>query len=35
MRPRSIRPRLEPAYQPAFLIETIRRMREAGLDYSC
>jgi hypothetical protein len=29
------RPRLEPGYQPAFLLESIRRMREAGLDYSC
>ncbi|HWB97289.1 MAG TPA: glycosyl hydrolase, partial [Bryobacteraceae bacterium] len=27
-------PRTEPAYQPAFLIETIARMRESGLDYA-
>ena len=28
------KPRLEPAYQPAFTIDTIYQMREAGLDYS-
>ena len=28
------KPRQEPGYQPAFLIETIRQMREAGLDYA-
>jgi xylan 1,4-beta-xylosidase len=27
-------PRLDPAYQPAFAVETISRMREAGLSYS-
>ena len=27
-------PRLEPAYQPAFLIDTIARMRAADLDYA-
>jgi hypothetical protein len=28
------RPRLEPAYQPSFTIDTIYQMRDAGLDYS-
>jgi hypothetical protein len=28
------KPRLEPRYQPSFAIETISRMREAGLDYA-
>jgi len=27
-------PRLDPAYQPAFVVETVSRMREAGLSYS-
>ena len=29
------RPRQDPAYQPAYALETIHQMREAGLDYSC
>src|ERR1039457_5413441 len=28
------KPRLEPGYQPSFAIETISRMRAAGLDYA-
>jgi hypothetical protein len=28
------KPRLEPGYQPAFLIDTIHQMREAGLDWA-
>ena len=28
------KPRLEPGYQPAYLIDTISQMREAGLDYA-